>query len=143
MTQLYRNSVNQVIKEGDTVIYIGWQHDRHEGEFKGLSPSGQVKIALKGGKQMYKYKWSSREKLYSRWDREIWEIYPGALMIERASGNLITYHDWAKLSYDIRFPQGKQAYIRHEGVLRDGFEEVTVPNIWYGPMGLDRTFKVE
>ncbi len=146
MSLQFQNSIGQRISVGDPVVYIGYQHHRYEGEFQGVTPGGQVRIALKGGKKAYKYKWSgSKGKVFDQYNRSIWEIYPGALMVEKATGKLITYSDWSKLSYDERYGKGwkDSLYERHPGVLRDGYEEVIVPNIFNGPVGLDRTFRVE
>ncbi len=142
LTQL-TNFIGQVINVGDKVVYVGWTWYVRKGTFLGLSPSGWVRISLDGGKEAYQNKWNG--KIYDPYDHNIWSIYPGALYIRQSDGALVTYEDWSDLDYAERYGQNfrEEKFKRHPGVLRTDFIKINVPNIFLGPKGLERTFKVE
>lgn len=137
MTVAYKNSIGQLIKPGDRVVYIGWQHYRTEGVFLGLTPSGQVKIELQKTKTAYKKKYGKR--IVSRHSSEPFKRKPYTYFIHKESKLLIDSEDYYRLPYE----QRSQFSYDSEGRIDPSWEAIQVPDYYIGVMGLDRTFKIE
>lgn len=130
------NNLGQQIHVGDRVLYIGWQHHQYIGKLLGWTYAEYAQIELEDRTySRAKSKWTG--KTYDWYDGRIWDRRPHT-HFRNEDGYLIDYETWQKLPYVDR-----HAWTMDKGQLRSEFEEIKLPVIFTGPMGIARLFKFE